>query len=184
MLSSFYDIIIERRIMGHHFYHFYEDDEKLAEVLAKFFGEGFRKLEYCVWITRADITYDKAVKLLKKHLPDIEDFIIEDQMFIESFDAWGLREDGTFDKNHLLNKWMGKYDEVIKKGFMTMRAAGDPSSVLKTHWDEFMTFESKLNDAINDLSIIAVCTYRGKIFKPSKIHTILKSHFCPLAPAA
>lgn len=169
--------------MGYHLYHFYESDLKLAKVLARFFAEGLRKLEFCIWVPRAGITYNKAVKLLKKHIPDIEDFLLTDQMYIEPFDTWGLKEDGTFDKYTLLEKWDKKYNEVIEKGYMMMRAAGDPSSVAGDNWDDLMEFESVMDDKVNDANIAAVCTYPGKVYKPTEIQAILKNHFCPLTPS-
>ena len=72
--------------MGCHFYHFYENNEKLVEVLAKFFAEGLRKLEYCMWIPPEGITENQAINLLKRHIPDIEDYLLKDQMRIESFE--------------------------------------------------------------------------------------------------
>ena len=169
--------------MGDHLYYFYEDDEKLAKILANFFMEGLRKGEYCVWISREDITHDKAIKLLEKHIPDIEDYMLKDQMYIESFSTWGLAEGRKFDKDRLVNKWMDKYKEAMSRGFTTMRAAGDPSSILAEHWDEFMSMESEINNNINDLNLVVVCTYKGQPYKPTQIHTILRHHCCPLTPS-
>ena len=168
--------------MGYHLYHFYEDDEKLAQILARFFDEGLRKLEYCIWIPREGISHSRAINLLKKHIPDIEDFLLSEQMDIVPFETWAKNEDGTFDRNRLKNKWMSKYKEVMEKGFIMMRAVSDPSSLAKKHWDEFMDFEATLNDEANDMNLTAVCTYQGKLYKPSEIQTILKHHFCPLTP--
>ena len=168
--------------MGYHFYHFYEDDEKLAQVLARFFMEGLRKLEYCMWVPPQNITQDKAIKLLKKHIPDIEDFLLNDQMYIQAFESWYLTEDGRFDIDALKEKWNNKYNEIMEKGFIMMRVAGDVSSLAKTYWDELMKYEAYTNDGISDLNVTGVCTYGGKLYKPTEIHTILEHHFCPLTP--
>ena len=169
--------------MGYHLYHFYEDDEKLATVLAQFFMEGLEKGEYCVWVPREDITHDKAIKLLKGYIPDIEDHMLNDLMYIESFSTWGLAEGRRFDKDRLMNKWMDKYKEAMSRGFKTMRAVGDPSSILTEYWDELMSLEAEINNNINDLNLVAVCTYKGRLYKPTQIHTILRHHFCPLTPS-
>ena len=168
--------------MGYHLYHFYEDDEKLAKVLAKFFMEGLRKLEYCMWIPGNGITQNRAIKLLEKHIPDIEDFLLKDQMRIEAFEDWYLTEDGRFDADALTEKWNNRYNEVMEKGFIMMRVAGDTSSLAKEHWDELMKYEAVGNEKINDMNIVAVCTYKGKLYKPTEIQTILRYHFCPLTP--
>ena len=168
--------------MGYHLYHFYQDDEKLARVLSKFFLEGLRKLEYCMWIPREGITHDKAIALLKRHIPDIEDFLLKDQMRIEAFEDWYLTEDGKFDVNSVLKKWQERYEEVMENGFTMMRVSGETSSILKEYWNEIMEYERIINEKINDLNIAAVCTYKGIAYKPTEIQTILKHHFCPLTP--
>jgi len=166
--------------MGYHFYHFYEDDIKLAKTLATFFSEGLRKLEYCIWIPREGISVNKAIELLKKHIPEIEDYLLNDQMRIELFENWYLAENGTFDKNTVLAKWRTLYEETMKRGFTMMRAAGDGSSLAPRYWDEIMEYEAIVNDSINEANIAAVCTYKGKLYKPSQIKSILNNHFCPL----
>jgi len=168
--------------MGYHLYYFYEDEEKLAKVLADFFMEGLRKLEYCMWIPRREITHDKAIKLFKKHIPDIEDYLLKDQMYIKAFEDWYLTEDGRFDKDAMMVKWKNKYDEVMRRGFAMMRVAGDPSSLAKEYWNEVMAYEARANELIGDVSVIAVCTYNGKLYKPSEIHSILTNHLCSLNP--
>jgi hypothetical protein len=166
--------------MGYHFYHFYDNDVELAKTLANFFKEGLNKLEYCMWIPREGISVNKAIELMKKHIPDIEDYLLSDQMRIETFENWYLMEDGSFKKDAVLAKWRQIYDETMKRGFTMMRVAGDGSSIVAKYWDEMMAYEAMINDSINDINIAAVCTYQGKLYKPSQLRTILNNHFCPL----
>ena len=167
--------------MGYHLYYFYEDDEKLAKVLADFFMEGLRKLEYCMWIPRDGITHNKAIKLLKRHIPDIEDYLLKDQMYIEAFENWYLTEEGRFDKDAVMAKWKNKYDEVMRKGFIMMRIVGDSSSMVREYWNEAMAYEAMANELIGEASVAAVCTYNGRLYKPSEIQMILANHLCSLA---
>ena len=116
--------------MGYHLYHFYDVDEKLVQVLAPFFAEGLRKLEYCMWIPAQGMTEDRAIRLLKRHIPDIEDYLLKDQMHIEEFESWYLTEDGEFDMESLMKKWQEKYGAVMGKGFVMMRIVGKKKSFL------------------------------------------------------
>jgi len=166
--------------MGYHFYHFYEDDAKLAKTLATFFREGLNKLEYCMWIPREGVSINKAIDLLKKYIPEIEDYLLSDQMRIEKFEDWYLAEDGSFKKNLVLTKWRNLYEETIKKGFIMMRVAGDGSTLVPKYWDELMEYEAIANESINELNVAAVCTYKGVLYKPSQLRAILNNHFCPL----
>ena len=143
--------------MGYHLYHFYENEDSLARVLAHFFMEGLRKLEYCVWITKEGLTHNRAVELLSKCIPEIEDYILKGHMHIEPFDAWALTKERKFDGKALMNKWMSKYNEVMAKGYMTMRAVGDPGPILHAHWDNFMAFEEELNAVVDGLNCVLVC---------------------------
>ncbi|MDD5680326.1 MAG: MEDS domain-containing protein [Candidatus Omnitrophica bacterium] len=169
--------------MGYHFYHFYDNDIELTKTLAAFFREGLNKLEYCMWIPREGISVNKAIGLIKKHIPEIEDYLLSDQMRIETFENWYLAEDGSFKKNLVLTRWRNIYEEMMKKGFAMMRVAGDGSSLAPKYWDEMMEYEAIINEGINDVNVAAVCTYQGKLYKPSQLRTILNNHFCPLTVA-
>lgn len=169
--------------MGYHFYHFYESDALLAKTLATFFNEGLRKGEYCMWIPREGISCDAATRSIKGHIPEIEDYLLSDKMKIELFENWYLAEDGTFQKSAVLSKWRALYDDIMKKGFSMIRVAGDASSLIPKYWDELMEYEAIVNNSINDLNMAAVCTFRGRLYKPSQLKEILNNHFCPLTVA-
>ena len=166
--------------MGYHFYHFYEDDVKLAKTLATFFSEGLRKLECCMWVPREGISVNKATEMIKKHIPEIEDYLLSDQMRIEAFENMYRAEDGRFKKDIVLARWHDVYNKTMEKGFTMMRVAGDMSTLLNDQWDEVMEYEAIVNDSINEWNMAVVCTYRGKLYKPSQLRTILNNHFCPL----
>ncbi|MBU4376882.1 MAG: MEDS domain-containing protein [Candidatus Omnitrophica bacterium] len=166
--------------MGYHFYHFYESDILLARTLATFFSEGLRKLEYCMWIPRQSVSVDTALKSIKMYIPEIEDYLLSDKMRIESFENWYLAEDGTFKKSVVLARWRSLYDDIMNKGFAMIRVAGDGSTLISKYWDELVEYEAIINDTINDLNIAAVCTFKGKLYKPSQLKAILSNHFCPL----
>ena len=166
--------------MGYHFYHFYEDDAQMVKTLATFFAEGLTKLEYCMWIPHQDMPTDTAIRLITRHIPEIDDYLLSDKMRIEQFENWYLGEDGSFKKNLVLTRWRNLYDAVMKKGFAMIRIAGDGSSLAEHYWDELMEYEAIINDSINDLNIAAVCTFKGKMYKPSQLKEILNNHFCPL----
>ncbi len=168
--------------MGYHLYHFYDEDEKLAQVLANFFMEGLQKLEYGMWIPREGISQDRAMEMLKRYAPEIEDYILRGQMHIEAFENWYIEEDNTFDSKSLMRRWHDKYQDVMAQGYVMMRVAGEATSILKEYWDDIMAYEAEINLMISDLNIVAVCTYGGKRYKPTEIQTILKNHFCPLTP--
>jgi hypothetical protein len=170
--------------MGYHFYHFYENDEKLAKALADFFMEGLRKSEYCMWVPREGITHDRAIILLKSHMSNIEDYLLRDQMRIETFENWYITKNRKLDVDKMLEKWKDKYNDVMESGFISMRVTGDLSSISKESWNDIMTYEAKANEIINKLNIVAVCTYKGILYKPSEIQMILRNHFCPLAPCS
>jgi hypothetical protein len=154
----------------------------LSKVLADFFLEGLRKGEYCIWIPREGITQAKAVKMIKKHIPNIEDFLIKKQMQIETFESWYLTAEGKFDVDNMMKKWRGVYNNVIKKGFTTMRVVGDGSSVVGEYWDEMMHYEELVNSMISNIGVVAVCTYKGSSYKTDEVQAILKRHFTSLAP--
>jgi hypothetical protein len=165
--------------MGYHLYCFYQKDEKLVKNLADFFAEGLRKSEYCMWVPREDITQNKAMELLKRHIPDIEDYLLARQMCIEPFEEWYLTEDRNFSIDAMMEKWKSRYEEVMQKGYAMMRVAGDVSYIAKEHWDDLMAYESLANEIINDTNCATICTYKGKIYKPTEISMILKNHLCP-----
>ena len=168
--------------MGHHLFYFYENDSMLAKVLADFFLEGLRKGEYCMWIPRGGITQAEAVKLLKKHIPNIEEYIRKKQMHIVPFENWYLTDEGIFDSKIIMKKWKRMYSNVMKRGFAMVRIVGDASSILKERWDDIMAYEELAQAAISNVNVIAVCTYHGLSYKPDEIRAVLDRHFSSLAP--
>ena len=170
--------------MGYHLYYFYDNDDQLMRALANFFMEGLRKREHCTWIPREGIPVHMAINMLKRYIPDIEDYLLTDQMFIAEFEHWYLDENGKFDKTTLLEKWKKKYQEVMAKGYLMMRVAGDGSDAVQKHWQELIDYEDAVNFDIAESNIIAVCSYNGKTLKPSEIHAVLSTHLCSLVASA
>ncbi|MBN1871789.1 MAG: MEDS domain-containing protein [Candidatus Omnitrophica bacterium] len=167
--------------MGYHLYYFYDDDEQLMQSLSNFFMEGLRRREHCMWIPRRGVTVNQAIGMLKQHISEIEDFLLTDQMFIAEFEQWYLTEDDRFDKFAMLEKWKKRYEEIMARGYMMMRIAGDGSSMVEDYWAEIAEYEELVNERIAETNMIAVCLYQGKQLKPTQIHSVLSNHLCSLS---
>ena len=170
--------------MGYHLYYFYDTDEQLMQSLSSFFLDGLRKREHCMWIPRKGLTTNQATSMLKQYIPEIEDFLLTDQMYIAEFEQWYLTEDGRFDKYAMLEKWKKRYEEIMARGYMIMRVVGDGSGIVNDYWDEVAEYEELVNEKIAEMNIIAVCLYHGKLLKPTQIHTVLSNHLCSLAASS
>jgi len=167
--------------MGYHMYILYDHDDELMRSLSPFFMEGLRRREHCVWIPRQGIMAHQAINMLKFRIPDIEDFLLTDQMYIGQYEEWYLDEKGNFCRECALAKWRERYDYATQAGYPMMRAVGDSHEVSEKDWQEVIEYERMINESIADLNIIALCAYNGRYLKPTQIRGLLSHHLCSFA---
>ena len=67
---------------GTHLCQFYETKYDLIDILVPYFTEGLRSNEACMWVTSEPLEVEEAKAALEKVVPDIIQFIKNEQLFI------------------------------------------------------------------------------------------------------
>ncbi len=145
---------------GSHVCHFYNCKADLLETLVPYFKQGLERNEACVWLV-ADLTVDEAREALAAVVPDLERCMATGQMLFRHFTDLYTNPDGSVKPaGPLRDQFAAMGTTVRAKGFEGLRASGSVSWVNDDDaMCRFMDYESKVNCAIQDSRMMAVCTY-------------------------
>jgi hypothetical protein len=148
---------------GSHVCQFYNHKEDLVELLVPYFKQGLERNEACVWLV-ADLTVEEARNALAAVVPNLDRYIANGQMHIRHYTELYTNPDGTVKPSGMLcDEFAAMGAKVQSNGFSGLRASGSVSWV--EHDDamnRFMEYETKVNCAIQDSRMMAVCTYPAR----------------------
>ena len=145
---------------GSHVCQFYNRKEDLVEMLVPYFKQGLEKNEACVWLV-GDLTVEEARTALAAVMPDLEYYMVTGQMQIVHYSEFYTNPDGTVKSSDTLcDAFAGMGTTVVSKGFAGLRASGSVSWIDDdASLSRFLEYETKVNCAIQDSRMMAVCTY-------------------------
>ncbi|MDY9927712.1 PAS domain-containing protein [Methanosarcina sp.] len=159
---------------GTHFCQFYQTKEDLMDILIPYFKTGLENNEFCMWVTSQVLDVDEAKKALRKAVPYFDAYLEKAQIEIISYADWYLKS-GTFDVERTINNWAKKTDQALNGGYDGLRLTGD-TSWLKKNWDNLIDYEEKLDGAIENRRIIALCTYSSRKFDTNETIYMALNH--------
>ncbi|WP_051971789.1 MEDS domain-containing protein [Massilia sp. 9096] len=165
---------------GSHFCQFYQQEQDLVETLVPYFTAGLAANEACLWVTPLTFDTDKARRLLAESVPDLDAYLSSGQMQIVSMGDWYQASSG-FEPEQVLASWLEREARCREQGFVGLRLTGDTSWVEGSGWDEFMAYESQVNDAFNRRNLVALCTYSLDKCNPSDVLDVCRHHQFALA---
>jgi len=122
-----------------HLCQFYETEHDLTEILVPYFAEGLRSNEACMWVTSEPLEEEEAAAALEKAVPDIDRFINNGQLLILPYTEWHLKG-GTFDADRVMQGWLEKEQEALRRGFEGLRLAGNTFWIESGLWDAFTDY--------------------------------------------
>jgi len=143
---------------GTHFCQFYQTKEDLIEILIPYFKTGLENNEFCLWVTSKLLESEEAKEVLKKAVPDIDVYLDKGQIEIIPETHFYLKH-GVFDAEKALKTGAEKLSHATAGGYCGLRASGNISWLKKIDWDNFIDYEEKVDSAIGNYRIIALCTY-------------------------
>jgi hypothetical protein len=145
---------------GSHVCQFYNAKEDLVELLVPYFKQGLERNEACVWLV-GDLTVSEAKNALQAVVPDLDRYIAKGQMHIKHYTELYTNPDGTVKPpDELSAAFEAMGTTVTAQGFGGLRASGSVSWVTDDQgMARFMEYETKVNLAIQNARIMAVCTY-------------------------
>ena len=167
--------IIGDVLWGTHFCQFYETREDLIEILVPYFKAGLENNEFCMWITSEPLRVEDAITALKKQVPNLDDYINRDQIEILDYSQWYTKP-GYFDPDKVLEGWIEKKEQALKRGFEGLRLTGDTFWLENRDWKKFTEYEAAVNSVIGQHQMLAVCTYSLDKCSASEIVDVVSNH--------
>jgi PAS domain S-box-containing protein len=143
---------------GSHLCQFYQTKKDLIDVLVPYFKAGLQSNEFCMWVTAEPLSAQEAEKALERKVKDLDHYIKKGQIEILDYKNWYTKS-GKFDSDKVLQGWVRKEKEAIKKGFDGIRLTGNTFWLKDKDWKEFTEYESTVNDVMGSHRMIALCSY-------------------------
>ncbi|MDB6169312.1 MAG: Sensory transduction histidine kinase [Verrucomicrobia bacterium] len=162
---------------GSHVCQFYNDKADLVKMLVPYFKQGLERNEACVWLV-GDLTVEEAKNALAAAVPDIERYMAKGQMLIRHYTELYTNPDGTVKPpDQLSDQFAAMESTVGPKGFAGLRASGSVSWVdNEESMSRFMAYETKVNCAIQNSRIMAVCTYPAQAAAMCGCRELIHNH--------
>ena len=162
-------------VWGTHACLFYRTKEDLIGILVPYFKAGLENNEFCMWITSDPLDPTEAKSAMRKAMPDFDKYLKKAQIEILPHDQWYL-DGGAFDRQRVMNGWMNKLNLALNNGYAGARITGNTSWLNEKFWDSFIEYEHQINETIDRLPIIVVCTYRLDGCGTSEIVDVVNNH--------
>jgi hypothetical protein len=162
---------------GSHVCQFYNDKHDLLEMLVPYFKQGLERNECCVWLV-ADLTVNEAKNALAAVVPDLDSYMSKGQMLIKHYTDLYTNADGTVKPSGELSDQFAAMESTVgASGFAGLRASGSVSWVRdEESMSRFMAYETKVNLAIQNSSIMAVCTYPAQAAALCQCRELIHNH--------
>lgn len=162
---------------GTHLCQFYQTKEDLIDILVPYFKAGLENNEFCTWVASEPLAVEDAKEALKKGIKHWDDYIKKDQIEILDFSQW-YTGSGKFEFDKVLQGWMEKEDQALKKGFAGLRVTGNTFWLEAENWKAFADYEAMVNNVIRKHKMLAVCSYfLGKCSAPEIIDVVNNHQF-------
>ena len=160
---------------GTHFCQFYQTKQDLIDTLVPYFKTGLENNEFCMWVTADNLTAEDARKAMIKAVKGFSAYLKKGQIKILSYDEWYLK-DGHFDSQVVLNGWVKKLNQALKKGYEGLRLTGNTFWLEKKDWHSFIDYEEAVNNVIGKYKMIALCTYCLQKCNATEIVDVIRNH--------
>jgi PAS domain S-box-containing protein len=160
---------------GTHLCQFYETREDLVDILIPYFKAGLENNEFCMWITSEPLKIEDAKAALKKVVKNLDHFIKKGQIEILDYSEWYTKS-GKFDANNVLQGWVEKENQALKRGYDGLRLSGNTFWLEKRDWRNFTNYEEEINKVIGKYRMISICTYSLGKCGASEVIDVVSNH--------
>jgi PAS domain-containing protein len=160
---------------GTHLCQFYETREDLVDILVPYFKAGLENNEFCMWITSEPLKVEDAKAALKKVVKNLDHFIKKGQIEILDYSEWYTKS-GKFDANNVLQGWVEKENQALKRGYDGLRLSGNTFWLGKRDWRNFTDYEEEVNKVIAKYRMIAIWNYSLDQCGASEVTDVVSNH--------
>jgi hypothetical protein len=156
---------------------FYNSKEDLLKMLVPYFKQGLERNEACVWLL-GDLMVEEARNALAAVIPDLDQYMAKGQMQIRHYTELYTNPNGTVKPADQLSDQFTQMGSTVKaKGFAGLRASGSVSwGSDEESMSRFMDYETKVNCAIQNTRITAVCTYQAQAAALCRCRDLIHNH--------
>ena len=162
---------------GSHVCQFYDTNEDQLHMLMPYFKQGLERNEACAWLV-GDLTIEEARNALAAAVPDLAGYMATGQMQIRHYSEFYTDPNGTVRApDQLSYQFAAMGSSASAQGFSGLRASGSVSWVDDAgSMARFMDYETKVNLAIQNSRIMAVCTYPAKAAAMCGCRELIHNH--------
>lgn len=161
---------------GAHLCYFHSSPRDLLDVVIRYVKAGLEGNEYCLWVTAPPYSISDASAALEAVLPKTRDFMHRRQLEIVDQTEWYLSE-GAFDIDAVVERWTVRADRAKRSGFTGMRSTGHPAWLTTIDdWTVFDEYERRIQEAIQQEQVIALCTYASAACTPEQMLQVMINH--------
>lgn len=160
---------------GTHFCHFYETKQDLIDILVPYFVQGLENGEYCMWITSPPLEAAEAWKALRDAVNRLDDYVQKGQIEVLDYKDWYTKT-GRFNAKAVLQGWVGRERQALKKGFKGLRLTGNTFWLERRDWRRFSDYEATVNTIIKKHRMIGLCSYSLNKCKASDVVDVVNTH--------
>ena len=162
---------------GSHICQFYNCKDDLITMLVPYFKQGLERNEACVWLV-GEPTVEEARAALAAAVPNLDRYMAAGQMQICHYTEFYTNPNGTIKPPDLLSRQFAEMGTSVRaKGFSGLRASGNVSWINNEEsMSRFMDYETKVNLAIQDSRIMAVCTYPAQAASLCRCRELIHNH--------
>ncbi len=160
---------------GTHLCHFYRSREDLIDILVPYFKAGLENNEFCMWVTSEPLRAESARTSLGKVVGNLDNYIKKGQIEILDASQWYTKS-GKFEPDKVLQGWIEKEDQALKRGFDGLRLTGNTLWLKKRDWKDFADYEAMINNLIGKYRMIAICSYSLDKCGASEVIDVVSNH--------
>jgi PAS domain S-box-containing protein len=160
---------------GSHFCLFYQTQEDLTEILVPYFKAGLENNECCMWVASEPLSVEDAKRSLKRVVKNLDDYIEKGQIEILDYSQWYTKS-GKFEADKVLQGWVEKEKQAVKRGFDGLRLTGNTCWPEKEDWREFTAYEARIDRVIGQYRMLALCTYSLDRCGASEVMDVVSNH--------
>ena len=166
---------IEELPWGTHLCFFYETINDYFDIIKPYIKAGLENNEFCSWIIPKDLEKKKAIEILQTAIPALDGYQRKEQIEILYYSECYLNK-GRLNGDAAITYWEDKLNKVLSKGFDGLRIESDISWVGTNRWRAFTEYERKIDYAIINKKILAICSYPLQKIRAREIVDVIENH--------
>jgi two-component system, sensor histidine kinase PdtaS len=167
---------IEELAEGSHITCIYKNDDQLFSLLALFFTQGFKKHKKCICVLKEE-PFEETIRSFKEFGLDLAPHIkIGDFLFVKEKDFY--LKNGKFNLDDVLIRAKKAETDALRNGYSGLYVSGNAlwlNDNMKLE-SEFISYEAKVNLALQGSKINAICPYQEQLFDKTILIEMLRTH--------